>query len=854
MAKTAPKPLRRELSPVLVKASDSFDPAKKLKLERVESPAARASLGDTGLAVRVTGPGRFDTALLIHPYDARALTGIEPSSVRFFRCDAKGRSFQPLWNSGVNTAQSFVWSKIQSPGVYVAIGLPRDRLLEAVLQVMADQRRYADTDDPKVMRAITESALALLMEAPEQDLELLRQHAANVEFQTTVKPIPPQELRMGRGGHLLGFALPQDASLKELKVRLAKMEIPPEGLPEEQLFFRPELGGEGAPWAFGGGLPSPLPPGGTPLPPGGSPLPGEGGLPRGWEPGDDLCPPLPSHWPHPFRPFPIDWPRPFPWPIPWPPRPFCRWFSRNWWMYHHDSRHTGVASGCSKIRSTSVGGMILSHTATLSGTVVSIPTIVNGKIYVGTANRPGTGPGGAMYRIDLASGAIEAQFDVERRSPAYYQGVGGSPAVLGGRLYFTGVPGWVYCLDASTFVCLWRTDLRNADPAHLQPVNNNLGSGNRADSWSSPLVVNGRVYIGCGEGEDPKTYGFVYCLDANTGSVIWLYCTSKFINPGAPGMENNPNVIPTEVAVSNPLPPWAVAAGFSIGPNPSEAGSSVWSSCAYDAGLNRVYVGTGNSAYSTGTAQPDERYGSGLLSLDATNGAFKGFHQSSSADSYRPEDADIDVCGSPTVFTRAGKTVVGYGSKNGCYFVLDADTLAEVAKRQLLPKDEVTGGPLPNVDPDGGFENQWGIYGTAALHSGLKRLFVGLGGRVSIDHPTTPFVRALDWTSATLADGWPTAVVAVGGHQVRKYTAGAPPLYSIANEVGLSSPAVVNDVVFVSTSKPAMYAFDAAMGNALWTAPGIVAPGGYGWILGPAIYGNYVVMGCGSVVHTYSLP
>jgi glucose dehydrogenase len=458
-----------------------------------------------------------------------------------------------------------------------------------------------------------------------------------------------------------------------------------------------------------------------------------------------------------------------------------------------------------------------------------------------------------MYRIDLATAAIEATFDVERRSPAYYQGVGGSPAVVGGRVYFTAVPGWVYCLDATTFACLWRTDLRNADAAHNQPVNNNIGSSYKADSWSSPLVVNGRVYVGCGEGEDANTYGFVYCLNALTGNVVWLYCTNKASGTGAAGADNTPNVIPVAVAVSNPLPAWAVASGFSVGPNPSEAGSSVWSSCAYAPGLDRIYVGTGNSAYATGTDQPDERYGSGLLALDATTGAFRGFHQSSAADSYRAVDADIDVCGSPTVFTRAGQTVVGYGSKNGAYFVLDAATLAEVAKRQLLPKDEVTGAALPNVDPGGAFENQWGIYGTAALHYGLNKLFVGVGGRIDIDNQTTPFVRALDWNSATLADAWPSAVVAVGGNQVRKYTAGTPPLYSTAAEVGLSSPAVVNDVVFVSTNKPAMYAFDVATGNALWTAPGLPAANPFLWILGPAIYGNRVVIGCGGTVYIYSL-
>lgn len=850
-------PARRHPPVALIKADDAFEPAKGLKLEPVESPATRLSIGDTGMAVRVDGPGQFATTLLVQPYDAAALAGLDLTSVRVFRYDDKRRSFRPMWNSGVNTGLGFIWCKLHEPGTYVPIGLPRDRVLHAVLQVMAHQRRYADTDAADVMQKITEAAFSLLIEAREEDLDLLRQILATLEFQSSVRPIPYQDLILGRGGHIMGMALPGGLSLQDFKGRLGKMNFSPEGLPEEQLFYRPELGGVGVPFDWGPEAPPQLMMGGLGLGglgglpfPGGRPLPGG---PRGWEPGDDICPPLPPRWPRPFWPFPIEWPRPFRplWP-PWPPFPFCFLFSNNWWMYHHDYRHSGAASGCSNIRSTNVGSMFLSHTAAVSGSVVSIPTIVGGKIYAGTANRPGTGPGGAMYRIDLPTGAIEATFDVDRRTPAYYQGVGGSPSVLGGRVYFTAVPGWVYCIDATTFTLIWRTDLRNADPAHNQPVNNNLGSGNKADSWSSPLVVNGRIYVGCGEGEDANTYGFVYCLDAATGNVVWLYCTNKFTNINAPGSDNSPNVIPAELAVSNPLPPWAAAAGFSIAANPPETGSSVWSSCAYDPVLNRVYVGTGNSEYPA-TAQPDQRYGSGLLALDAATGAFRGFHQSSPADSYRAADADIDVCGSPTVFTRSGQTVVGYGSKNGSYFVLDADTLAEVAKRQLLPKDEVTGAVLPNVDPGGASENQSGIYGTASLHYGLKKLFVGLGGRVTGDNQTTPFVRALDWTSPTLADGWPTSVVAVGANQVRKYTAGSPPLYSIANEVGLSSPGVVNDVVFVSTSKPAMYAFDVATGNALWTAPGLPAPGGLVWILGPAIVGNRVVIGCGSTVYIYSL-
>ena len=80
-------------------------------------------------------------------------------------------------------------------------------------------------------------------------------------------------------------------------------------------------------------------------------------------------------------------------------------------------------------------------------------------------------------------------------------------------------------------------------------------------------------------------------------------------------------------------------------------------------------------------------------------------------------------------------------------------------------------------------------------------------------------------------------------------------MYS-SKETGLSSPAVVNDVVFVSTSKPALYALDATRGQCLWSAPDI--PGSDVnepmFALGPAIYGNYVVMGAWNNVYIYRLP
>src|SRR5262249_43698704 len=106
-------------------------------------------------------------------------------------------------------------------------------------------------------------------------------------------------------------------------------------------------------------------------------------------------------------------------------------------------------------------------------------------------------------------------------------------------------------------------------------------------------------------------------------------------------------------------------------------------------------------------------------------------------------------------------------------------------------------------------------------------------------------MRALDWM--TLNDVWLTTVGADG---VTRYTVPQPPMYTNPGESGVSSPAVVNDVVFVSTTKPGLYALDAATGLCLWPASGLT-PTDY--ILGPAIYGDNVVVGSGNTILVYSL-
>jgi outer membrane protein assembly factor BamB len=592
-----------------------------------------------------------------------------------------------------------------------------------------------------------------------------------------------------------------------------------------------------------------------------------------------------------------------------------------WWMYHGDPEHSGVASG-SPITSKNVGTLKVLHDLHLGGPVLSVPAVTNGYVYVGLANSassPGNN-GGLLCKINLATGKTDASFrwdiNPDERDSHGFTGMGCTPAVVDGKVIFSSFNGVIYCLNEADMTLLWATNLRYPDPAQNQWADNftNGTSGAPlAEGWSSPLVVNGKVYVGFGEGENPQLFGWVYCLDENTGKVVWLYCTVPF-NPGTP---NPPNVIPPAAAFAVGAPPGSTAnppPPFSVAPqNPPPVGGaswaggcSVWSGIAYDADLKRIYATTGNPQ--PDSALPSPPLSNGLLSLDADTGEYKGFFQALPESSYRVSDIDVDVGGSPIVFKRSdGVKVVCFGCKNGGFFLVDADTMNVIAWRTLLPSVDITNGKvsaqlqIPSIDPHvpgsnvqinphvsnamsnvTPAENFMGTYSTPAVDPAGQRIFIGVGGKnydtvsPGIDFATTPFMRAFDWN--TLKDVWPTAATPISDDvramldgeipdgytaTLTKYTSCVPPMYTNPGEAALSSPAVVNDVVFCSTSNVSIYAFNTVDGTPLWSddlgsqTDGFT--GGYGYCLGPAIYENYVVAGAlvaggdGGVLRIYQL-
>ncbi len=90
-----------------------------------------------------------------------------------------------------------------------------------------------------------------------------------------------------------------------------------------------------------------------------------------------------------------------------------------------------------------------------------------------------------------------------------------APIAWKNKLYFVSDDGFVYCLDAETAKLVWKF--------HAAPVEQKiLGNKRLISTWpvrGAPVLQNGRIYFAAGIW--PFMGTFIYCLNAETGDVIW---------------------------------------------------------------------------------------------------------------------------------------------------------------------------------------------------------------------------------------------------------------------------------------------------------------------------------------------
>ena len=234
--------------------------------------------------------------------------------------------------------------------------------------------------------------------------------------------------------------------------------------------------------------------------------------------------------------------------------------------------------------------------------------------------------------------------------------VSASPAVatIGGKsmLFVGSWNGTFYALDAVTGTVKWSFAIDAAPSAGA--CASSLDCKRIA---SSAAVSNGKVYFGAGN-------GFLYCLDAATGALVWKFQITdptqggeiwtspavysatvagklKPVVAAGLGSHNDTPCVPGQIELfdalsgGTPLNTFDILQGCPVGQ--SCVGGGVWSSPAVDTSFGSpvLYIGTGNPGNGctpASTAVAAKSYTDGILALDGNNLGLLNFYQAYTTD------------------------------------------------------------------------------------------------------------------------------------------------------------------------------------------------------------------------------
>ncbi len=178
-------------------------------------------------------------------------------------------------------------------------------------------------------------------------------------------------------------------------------------------------------------------------------------------------------------------------------------------MFRGDPAHTGVYEAAGVPSFSGIKWQIRAGVQ-----VISSPAVAGGTIYFG-------GTDGFLYAADAESGTPRWKFETKSR-------IASSPAIAGGLVYFGAYDGNFYAVDAASGQLKWKFATkgeRRFEAKHLHgstPVDETM-----PDPWdcylSSPVIWNGAVYFGSGDGN-------IYALKAATGGLQWKFKTGDVVH------------------------------------------------------------------------------------------------------------------------------------------------------------------------------------------------------------------------------------------------------------------------------------------------------------------------------------
>jgi len=316
-------------------------------------------------------------------------------------------------------------------------------------------------------------------------------------------------------------------------------------------------------------------------------------------------------------------------------------------MYGHDNQRTNFNPDETTLSASNVNQWVSrwqvnlgsTHTSTASS---SGPSISGGRAFLGS----NTSSGPNFFSVDAVSGTVVWSDILTFTSRCFNVGIGSTPAISGTLLSVGGSDSAFYGIDATNGHILWR---------------NPMNAGSSAFAWESPLLANGRSYLGvASDCDNPSVRGEVRAVDMNNGSQM---ANQYFVPAG-------------------------------------QAGAGVWNSPALSPDGTKLFAGTGEDY--GGYNGP---YNRAMVSLDPiTLQILDSFQEGALGQ-------DLDFGTTPVVFHDSqGRTLVGANHKNGIFYAFDINSIG--AGPVWMKSTGTTVGMMPAYDPTFGSGGTLFIVGT----------------------------------------------------------------------------------------------------------------------------------------------
>ncbi len=409
-------------------------------------------------------------------------------------------------------------------------------------------------------------------------------------------------------------------------------------------------------------------------------------------------------------------------------------------MFRGNLQHTGVYDGAGAPKLSNIKWKF--HT---DGKIYSSPGVAQGKVFIGSTD-------GCLYAVDAESGKLSWRFKTEGR-------ITSSPAVADGLVYFESYDGNFYAVDAASGTLKWKFATggeRRFSAKHIHGIDppDEMMPDPFDFYLSSPVVWDGRVYFGSGDGN-------VYGLEAATGSLVWKFKTGDVVH-ASPAIAKGLLFIGSwdtyfyALDARSGKERWR----FKTGEDPKIHNQiGIQSSAAVSEGI--VYFGCRDS---------------NLYALDAATGAKRWAYNNKGS----------WVIGSPAV---EGGRLYFATSDSGLFHIVDAKTGADVSSMSF----------------------KWPMFSSPSIagnhayigsHEG-KLFAIDLAARqVSGIFRTDASVQ--NGAALTTKDGGPNYEAAMASDFYDDIVAGVQRMFSVG--AILSSPVIVNDTVYFGSADGYLYA------------------------------------------------